>query len=576
MIDGILKKPGKIIPAVLLLLFFSSAAGYALELEANIDYDTIGVGESTALRITLPGSATRIKPVSMPKVRGLEISYSGKQSSFKSVNGKAWSELLLTYSVTALKKGKYTISPFVFEINGEKAKTAKIFLTVSKTGSGSSRMPSRSRGFPGMRGFRGFPGFPGERRRRSSRPKIELEPRITLSTKKVYAGEPVVMRYYIVSPVESSYNLLQLEKHPELKGFVIKQYQEVVEPENITEKVEGKVEEKVKKHYFSFVSIPAEAGKHTVGGGSVIVEVEGRGSGFFNSNRVRVSFPTDTVEVLPLPEANKPADFQGDVGHFSLSVSYPSNPVNVFEEKRVAVTVAGVGNIVTLSKPVFNEIDDVKVLAEEGELSLRGEGKDFGGEKKFIYTVIPERVGTIALGSFKLSFFNPGSGKYETAKTEPVSFEVTDASGQAPRKGFDVQEDEKVSFNPLYIVIILLLVIGGVVFVILWERKRYSLVVDGNKEKEEKEQAPPPEAESGDYLSDIRAAIEGENSSAFLSSAEKALDLARKKIDSGGLPEEHGKTIDRLRDRIHTCRFGGGRITGADMTAIYEEIRKML
>ena len=61
------------------------------------------------------------------------------------------------------------------------------------------------------------------------------------------------------------------------------------------------------------------------------------------------------ITVKPLPEENKPADFKGSVGNFTIQSSLQKNNITTDDAGNLKVVINGSGNI-QLDKPTQNKL----------------------------------------------------------------------------------------------------------------------------------------------------------------------------------------------------------------------------
>ncbi len=550
---GSLRNTGRIVLCAALALFAATGLR-AAQLATEIDEPTVEVGDSTTLKVRLSGDAGDVKPLKYPSVPGLRIEYSGMERSFEYINGKSWSGVKLVFMVTALRKGHYRIPPFVFQRGGQRMESREVSLTVVAGGSAAAESGEESSAAGDIRSS------------------------VELSSGSAYVGQPIIMRYYIMtSGIRATVH--RFNEHPETRGFAIKMIDDPAHDREGGQ--EGGYE---KDHLVTFALIPAGSGAYRVGGGSATVSVEApmriRRNDFFGFNFPGMSrpqelpFDTKPVAVMALPAQGKPEKFQGDIGSFSIKAEYAPDTIKVYEEKKVTVTIEGNGNLVTMTKPFMEkEIPGLKVLIEDGESAIKLDGARLRGSKKFVFTLVPEKGGDFNAGRIKFSFFNPDGGRYETVETKEISFT---AKGEGIKSGarYDTDtEDKKLDLNPLYFVLIVLAVAGTIVFVVFWERKRYRLVAHGadqGREEDTKQDAAP----DVDHAAEALNAAERGDSEGFLKAAEKALDQARRGF-AGPIPGETESAMDRIKEEIYGYKFGRGSIAVEDMKRIIEEIRKL-
>ncbi len=532
------------------MLLAGTLPAFPAQLETVLEEPAIEVGDSTSLRVKMSGDPDDARPVRYPSVPGLRIEYSGMQQSYQYINGKSWSGVELIFSVTALRKGRYRIPSFEFRRGGETLRSGEVVLVVNATAGGG--------------------GDGGGSTVADVRPSVEL------SSAGVYVGQPVIMRYYILSAGTRA-TVHQFRELPENKGFAAKQVEDPVH-----EKAAAREGEYEKTHIVTFALIPAGPGNYNVGGGSAIVSVQvsspRRARDFFGSfgfsdftRQQELVFDTRPVTVRPLPAAGRPDGFQGDIGSFTMKTECPAGDIKVYEEKKVSITVTGTGNLVTMTKPALErEVPGLKVLAEEGETETVLEGGRLKGSKKFTYTLIPDKPGSVSPGRFRFSFFNPDSGRYETVESAEISFTAkSDGGAQAAR--FDEEpENGKMDMNLLYFALIALAIAGMVVFVVVWERRKYRLAAALARPKEEEAGEPEPLDEDENFTEAARC-IETTDRAGFLRAAEKAVDHARRSF-RGTVPEKAAAAVSKLKDEIYGFKYGGVTISTDDMKRLCDEI----
>ena len=543
-----MKRTGRILACAALALVAALPLP-AAQMETVLEEPSIEVGDSTTLRVKLSGDPGDVKPVKYPSVPGLRIEYAGMQQSYQFINGKTWSGVELLFTVTGLRKGRYRIPPFEFRRGNATMTSGEVTLTVAPGGGG---------------------GGGGE-----GSGVADVRPWVELSTATAYVGQPIIMRYYLKSAGMRA-TVHQFSELPENKGFAAKQVEDPMHDRESTR--EGDYE---KTHLVTFALIPAGPGNYKVGGGSAVVSVQVASRGardFFGgfgfpgfTRQQALEFDSRPVTVRALPAAGRPAGFQGDIGSFTMKMECPSGDIKVYEEKKVSVIVSGTGNLVTMTKPALErEVPGLKVIAEEGETDMALEGNRLKGSKKFTYTLIPDKPGPVSPGRFRFSFFNPDTGRYETAESAEISFTAKgdDKGGAA---SFDEDSGgKKIDLNLLWFALIALGIAGMVVFVVLWERRKYRLATSfsGTGAEEEEERAA---GEEPDHFAEAARCIETNDPAGFLKEAEKAVDQARRGF-TGTVPEAAAAAVSRLKDRIYGYKFGGSAVSSDDMKRLIDEI----
>ncbi len=146
----------------------------------------------------------------------------------------------------------------------------------------------------------------------------------------------------------------------------------------------------------------------------------------FDRGRVQqkiLSSPAVAIKVLPTPADQRPPDYHGMVGRYSLVGRLDPKVVTQDEAATLILKVSGNGNfkaleIPTLGLPRGLELFDPKVRHEP---SL---GDIVGGTTTVEYVIIPRQAGTFAIAQIALPYFDPARRRYELATAGPFTLTV--------------------------------------------------------------------------------------------------------------------------------------------------------
>ncbi len=333
---------------------------------------------------------------------GLEViagPYTSKQSSYQFVNGHTSSSSSITYTYTlyAEKAGTYTLSAAHARINGRQVASHAVRIVVS----GSGR---RGNGAPRMHDEDVSPSNASGRITGN-----DLFVRVTANKKRVHEQEPILLTYKVYTLVD----LTSLDgKMPDLTGF---HTQEVPLPQQKSyhiERLNGRNYRCVT--WSQYVMFPQMTGKLSIPSITFkgIVVQQNRsvdpfeaffngGSGYVEVKRNIVAPGLDIV-VDPLP--NKPADFSGGVGRFTISAQLNHTTVKEGNPLTLRVVVGGIGNLKLVKQPVVEfpknfEKYDPKVT-DKTKLTTNG----IEGNMIFDYLVVPRNRGQYTIPSVSLVF----------------------------------------------------------------------------------------------------------------------------------------------------------------------------
>jgi hypothetical protein len=415
--------------ASLLLAAAASAADPAVT--ATIEPAEVSLGEAASLTITASDGNARINPPSVP---GLQFTQVAQSRSLQSVNGVTRSSVSVTYQVIAQQAGTYVISsiapgvgPLTFKVDP------------GATGQGAQRRQGVQ---PGLGAQSGQPAQPPASDSPPAAPDGTAFVRVVLPRQEIYVGQsvPVDIEVGTQDGVVASINGV-----PTLNGDAFTLDKLAAEPEQRShEVIDGKpftvftwhsVLSAVKPGRFTFtVQAPMTVRVRMQRPGGVF-----GGSGFadlFNdpglanffaatvNKDVNVSSPATSCMVLDLPAEGRPGDFTGAVGQFKLSSELSENKVTAGDPLTLRMKVSGQGNFDRVRSPMLGDADHWKLYPTTSKFSPV-DHSSFRGDKTFEQPVVPTDPGRQTLPGLRFSFFDPDERRYETARTDPLTVDVS-------------------------------------------------------------------------------------------------------------------------------------------------------
>jgi hypothetical protein len=305
---------------VFVLWLAAVVPGRATTLTASLDRDTISLGESATLSLTVAGGEPAEVP-RPPTVPNLEFQYGGAANQVHVINGQVNSAVIYNFTVVPRQPGDYTIPAFAVAVGAERLVTSPVTLKV----------------------------LPG----------VELAfLRLVLPRKEVYVGETFTAQLQIYLA-----NRVQRYGQPQLSAFPADGF-------NVGKMILGE-RRAVQVGNTPYTVIPVEialraikAGPLTLGPATLNIVVElpsannrprGPFDAFFgNGNEQRqLSLATEPepVQARFLPRENAPANFNGAIGNYTLAVSAGPTNVTVGDPITVKVQISGRGWLVSLALP---------------------------------------------------------------------------------------------------------------------------------------------------------------------------------------------------------------------------------
>ncbi|HEU4719609.1 MAG TPA: BatD family protein, partial [Bacteroidia bacterium] len=209
-----------------------------------------------------------------------------------------------------------------------------------------------------------------------------------------------------------------------------------------------------------------------------------------------VTLHSEPVEItaLPVPDANKPADFLGDVGKYALSASIDRQKVKTGEPVKLTVMITGRGNVsfLRLGDQHFPPGIEPYPVVNNDSLVITGSGVT--GSKNFTFTLIPKKEGDYTISGITFSYYDVSKKEYVTLKTPDFSLhadknenEKTEEENNLP-KGFPVADNSDFLFG-LKVVALLFLISGGIWYYYARNKRE----VEKQRMESEKKQVPVEE-----------------------------------------------------------------------------------
>jgi hypothetical protein len=130
------------------------------------------------------------------------------------------------------------------------------------------------------------------------------------------------------------------------------------------------------------------------------------------------------LKILSLPEKNRPADFTGLVGTFTIESSLAPTTIRSGESATLTVRITGHGNTNRIPDLKIPALDHVKVYADQPTFET---GPAQGGEtvtKIQKWALLPDQPGTVRLPVLRLSYFDTKEREYKRLETLPPAVTV--------------------------------------------------------------------------------------------------------------------------------------------------------
>jgi hypothetical protein len=399
----------------------------------RIEPSTIGLGDTAQLTIAESGDgAAAITP---PMVAGLEFLAVSQSQRIEAINGVTRSTSSVTYQVIPQHAG-------VFKIPVPQQGGTALELTVTANGAGNRSGSANATGNSSSSAV----GGSGEAHATADGSAFV---RLRLPTHQLYVGEriPVDIEVGTRDGMVSSLN-----GAPTLNGDAFTLEPLAANPERTAEVLNGQpytvftwhsALEAVKPGKLSLtmqtpltVKIRHAAPQDSFFAGSGLDDLldDPTLRNFFGTEtekEITVASAPAAFTVLALPSAGRPADFTGAVGHFTVSSDVSDSQTVAGDPITLRLHVAGAGNFDRVNAHMLQNPDHWTTYAPKASFKPT-DAVGYRGEKTFEQPVIARDSGSESLPALDFSWFDPTTGRYETAQTAPLRVAVTAAPNASP------------------------------------------------------------------------------------------------------------------------------------------------
>jgi hypothetical protein len=399
---------------VLVVFLISQAVMAQIQFEARVSKNTLGINERLRIDFYMNFDGDNFNE---PNFDGFRVIAGPSQQVSQSwVNGKSSFEKMYSYYLVPNRKGNIVIKSATIEYDSKVYKTSNVKINVTD----AVQQPQQQ----GQQQQQQY-GDPNQ-------PAVSADNNIYLvadiSNTNPYINEPITVVYKLWF----SYNIgitnwKELNK-PKYNNFW---------SQNIDIKQLVGEEGQFKGQKYRFVVLrktvlyPQKSGKLDIEPLSLDIDVQLPTNRYDIYGRMqvtdgnkRVSAGSKTINVKPLPEAGKPADFSGAVGDFDFKVTPSKTSLKNGESLDLLVSVTGKGNmkLFTLPKPVVPNALEMydAVHTDKVETPLSG----MTGSISDSYTIVPQYKGSYPIKPIQFSYFDLGSKTYKTISSPEIMIDV--------------------------------------------------------------------------------------------------------------------------------------------------------
>jgi hypothetical protein len=383
-----------------IIILYKPAVTVAASLSISVDKDQVSLEDVINLTISVEGA--RGEPA-LPSMPAFEATRQGSSSRVQIINGQISSSVDYSYLLYPKKEGSFTVGPATLDYNSSKITSNTVAITIGKAAARPAEAADK-----------------------------EVFVTAEVDNKNPYVNQQIVytLKFYRRTRVANA----RLTETPSFEGFITEQLEKEKEYQTA---INGKqfVVTEIKQALF-----PAQAGALTITPSTlqcdVVVKRQRRGGGFndpffddsflgFSQTEQKILRTTPIeVTVKPLPEEGKPPDYTNLVGEFRAAAEISKKKLEVGESATLTLTLTGSGNLKSSQSLKLENLEGFKVYDDKPSFEQQITGGKVSGTLIIKKALVPLKEGSLQIPAIAISYFNPRSGTYETARTEPQTLEV--------------------------------------------------------------------------------------------------------------------------------------------------------
>ncbi|MES2592295.1 MAG: BatD family protein [Bacteroidota bacterium] len=429
----------KKIISILIFIVTLVNVSFAQKLTAQASKSRVAVGESFQISFSLNSSGSNFKA---PALNEFDV-YSGpnQSTSMSYINGSMSQSITLSYIVAAKKEGKLTIGAASVNVNGTAIQSAPFTIEVVKSNASAQNQGNNNQGAQA-------PSAPTENL------SDNLFVKTIVSKTKAYQGEQITVTH----KVYTRYQLRGFQdiKFPDYTGFWT---QDVVNSQQIqvtNESIDGvtyQVGELKRTYLFAQRSGKLEIEPMVI---ECVVRKQSNkrprdifeqffGGGYEDAT-YSVKSKAAVIEIMPLPETNKPSGFSGAVGDYAFKAQISKEKVKTNDAVNLVITLSGKGNIKLVDPLKVEFPEDFETYDPKIKENITAGATGVSGSKAFDYLIIPRHEGDYKIDQINFSYFDPEKKQYITLPSPEFNIHVdkgkedpASASVFTPRSKEDVR-----------------------------------------------------------------------------------------------------------------------------------------
>jgi hypothetical protein len=392
---------------IVLLLFLSgSAAAFAqVSFNAQVSKKRLGINERLRVDFEMNKDGDNFNP---PSFEGFRVVGGPNQAISNSyINGKRSYSKTYSYFLAPQSRGSFTIGQATIEIDGETYKTLPI--SVEVTAAVDKPLDENNADYVASE-------------------NVHLVAEI--SNANPYLNEAITVTYklYVSHDVSITSNWREIDT-PKFADF----WSQNIDNRGNFKVLNGKYKGEDYRYVVlrTTVLYPQKTGKLDIEPLTldVPIDVETNKRDLFGRRlRTRVnktiSAGNRTIDVKPLPQENRPDNFDGAVGSFSFNVTTNKTRLDANESLELTVNVEGKGNLKLFDLPSIKLPGSLEMYEPERTNSIQTMADGMRGSTSESYTIVPQFKGSYPIRPVSFSYFDPKAEKYVSLSSEEIVIDV--------------------------------------------------------------------------------------------------------------------------------------------------------
>ncbi len=403
---------------IFLLLFILVSNGWAQQFTASVDKTKVPLNQHFTLSYKIDGAGNSFSP---PNLSAFQVlSGPNQSSSMTMVNGKVSQSITLSYKLKSRtnKLGKVSIGPASIQSASKQLKSNAVTIEFVKASQQNT----------------------AEQNDISAQLDKNIHLVLSVSKSELFVGEQMVASYKLYFNTDIN-GITDHVKNPSFNSFWTQDFEL---KENDVKQVNYKGQAYYMVELKKVLLTPQKAGELKIESMGIELQARVRSArrnfsffGSFRNVRHKVYSRSKKINVKPLPSKNKPVNFNGAVGAFSLESSLSKTEAEANEAISLKITVKGKGNLKLFDTPQLNIPPDIETYEPKITEKITASSSGNTGSKVFEYVLIPRYAGEYKIPSIRFSYFDLDKKSYIPLSSPDYLLKI---SGEAKRQDAGQQQ----------------------------------------------------------------------------------------------------------------------------------------